>query len=120
MKIMGHTDMRTTLKHYTDLRLVDTGKALATLPDLQSDKNVKAGEAQREGAAQTPPLPAPMCAKPPNAGPKLRIAGQVDDGMQVLYTAPVSCGLRHPASPSTTIHDKSFIINDLRAVGAVG
>lgn len=34
MKMLGHTDVRITMKHYTDLRLSDTAKALDTLPDI--------------------------------------------------------------------------------------
>ena len=34
MKVMGHADVQTTMKHYTDLRLADTTKAVNTLPSI--------------------------------------------------------------------------------------
>lgn len=34
MKALGHLDVRTTMKHYTDLRISDTAKAIATVPTI--------------------------------------------------------------------------------------
>jgi len=34
MKVMGHADVQTTMKHYTDLRLADTSRAMNTLPSI--------------------------------------------------------------------------------------
>jgi len=34
MKVMGHADVQTTMKHYTALRLADTAKAMNALPSI--------------------------------------------------------------------------------------
>jgi integrase len=39
MKVLGHTDVRITMKHYTDLRLADTAKAVQSLPSIQPKAN---------------------------------------------------------------------------------
>jgi integrase len=38
MRVMGHTDVRITMKHYTDLRLADTAKAVGALPSIEASK----------------------------------------------------------------------------------
>jgi hypothetical protein len=35
MKVMGHNDVQTTMKHYTALRLADTAKAMNALPSIE-------------------------------------------------------------------------------------
>ncbi len=34
MKVLGHADVRVTMRHYTDLRLTDTARALRSLPAI--------------------------------------------------------------------------------------
>jgi integrase len=41
MKVLGHSDVRITMKHYTALRLVDTAKAVQTLPTVKPHKATK-------------------------------------------------------------------------------
>jgi hypothetical protein len=45
MALMRHTDVKLTMRYYTDPRLLDTAKAVEGLPELTAE----------EGRAATPP-----------------------------------------------------------------
>ena len=53
MKVMGHADVQTTMKHYTDLRLVDTSRAMNTLPFIAAKQQVQTGDAAGQAAPDT-------------------------------------------------------------------
>jgi len=38
MRVLGHSDVRITMKHYTALRIEDTAKAVQTLPSIEASK----------------------------------------------------------------------------------
>jgi len=52
MRVLGHTDVRITMKHYTDLRLADTAKAVRLLPAVavisETEKNMGASQQAKE------------------------------------------------------------------------
>jgi integrase len=56
MKVMGHNDVQTTMKHYTALRLADTAKAMNALPTIEpkADANPAALRATGTDAAIVP------------------------------------------------------------------
>ena len=54
MELMRHTDMRLTMGFYTDPRLLDTSRALADLPDLETQGEQKAAVALRKGTDDMP------------------------------------------------------------------
>jgi hypothetical protein len=40
MELMRHTDVKLTMRYYTDLRLLDTAKAVEGLPELKADEGI--------------------------------------------------------------------------------
>ena len=54
MELMRHTNMRLTMTFYTDPRLLDTSRALADLPDLDTQGEGKAAVALRTGTDDMP------------------------------------------------------------------
>ncbi len=85
-RVMRHSDMRTTLRYYTDLRLADATKAVDALPRIQV-----ASEANRAAATGTYGDDA--------------VAGQETPGA-VDSTGAESC-TPNRAFPVTTVHDRN-------------
>lgn len=52
MRLLGHTDVRITMKHYTDLRLADTAKALAELPNIEPSPALEPQVARATGTTE--------------------------------------------------------------------
>lgn len=142
MRLMRHADMRVTLNHYTDLRLNDQAKAIATLPRI-GEPAPSEREAQRatgttgDSAPALEAMPAVVthlvalrapegafgCAAVHNpTGPEspLRLSGATGDGAQTRYTSRPGTGVHRGAGEAATDVGKSRNRRNLRAIGAAG
>ena len=96
-KIMRHSDYKTTLAHYTVLGLVDTNKAVNTLPAI-TPAIAKAKESiTAPDTARKRQNPASTGAKVQQHCEAVRVKDSVESRMQVIENAPVSNDLRHHA-----------------------
>lgn len=148
MRIMRHSDVKITMKHYTDLRLHDGAKAIGMLPDIGKGTPNKP-EAQRATGtdgptnppvapgANRPPLTtvvAPEVArgapkgaipfgtvhKPENPPPTLRLTESVHSGAQPRYTSALGTPVRSRAQGQSKPPRKLLIDSPLGAISAVG
>ncbi len=145
MRAMRHSDVKITMKHYTDLRTHDISRAVGKLPSLPKGEpeKVAARATGTEGRpAETPeagPLPgpfvvAPLVAQPPhnhanpfgsmhtdgNGQPKLKLAGRSGEPTQSRYTSPLSTPVHRGAKGKGAGNRKPLQDSLLGAISAVG
>lgn len=136
MKAMGHTDMRVTLKHYTDLRIHDVAQAVAMVPDVEAiplaaaiqvealatgtDNQTLAisaqRQAQRTGGETCLPMATHGDTLPPTANPITTPCHPA----QVSYNATIGDDGRHGATHGDKIERNANNDKDLRAISSVG
>jgi integrase len=53
MRVLGHADVQTTMKHYTALRISDTAKAVQTLPTISPKPNDEPAQLKATGTSNS-------------------------------------------------------------------
>ncbi len=97
MHLMRHTDPRLTAAVYTDVNLLDTAGALASLPTLNAPLEVET-QARAEGGEMSPENGAPIWA--PNSAPK---------GQNVAFPGPQVAQRVSDTPPRTEIHNSLYL-----------
>lgn len=135
-KLMGHSDVRVTMKHYTKLRLSDVAGALAAVPSVKPIAALEAAEratGTTGGTANNPRIARSAWRSAQAAQNVLRLAptGKLPgtDSATVVATGNAvspnidgtSGVVRHPlATGGIDSNDRFAILPKSRAVGAVG
>jgi integrase len=147
MRAMRHSDVKITMKHYTDLRLHDVASAVGTLPEIGSAKPPEREVQKATGTAGKPLSPeavasaqvvaqlvAPVVAlsvpegasafgmvhNPESGGSALRLVGSTGDPAQTRYTSALRTAVHRGAKGKGKANAKPLGSGLLGAISAVG
>lgn len=124
MRLLRHSDVKITMKHYTKLDHSDDARAAESLPRLSI--TVPGGKGARKEVPEEvkcAPEDAPEVAgmhdrQSPETGPRLTVDG--GDRAQTLYTSALGTEVHQSAKGLARIGPKPLLGKNLRAIGAVG